>query len=403
MVGSTSPLRGLAQALDPAPARDLTAAVAPGGAGECVFVVNGIGLGNSTRCHAVIEHLAERGVRVHVLTSGNGLEYFRGRPEVQSLTATRPLFYGGRHGRISGWRTVAAAATLLRRGRAKERDLDGLLARRPIDAVVTDSEYFNGPARRRGIPVIGLNNSDAVVTEYLGRRHRPRTIRSQFWLMEFPDYLLHRHRCDLVISPWPVAERRRHPRIRRVGLIVRRAVRALSRARRSDVGAPRALSRVVFMLSGSEFASAVPFGRGDLPFRVDVVGRPGVDVGTVRFHGRLMDNGELLGGADALVINAGFSAVSEAIALGKPTFVIPLANHAEQYVNAQVLSQLGRGYVAEADTVVDTLRRVHAEDRWDTLPPPAPILGIDGGEEAADVVCEVLAWRRGARRTWRAR
>ena len=42
-----------------------------------LFLVNGLGLGNSTRCHAIIERLIEKGAEVAVATSGNGLWYFR--------------------------------------------------------------------------------------------------------------------------------------------------------------------------------------------------------------------------------------------------------------------------------------------------------------------------------------
>jgi len=50
----------------------------------CLFLINGLGLGNSTRCEAVMEHLAEAGFRIHVLTSGNGLAFFRDKPLVES-------------------------------------------------------------------------------------------------------------------------------------------------------------------------------------------------------------------------------------------------------------------------------------------------------------------------------
>jgi hypothetical protein len=53
----------------------------------CLFLVNGLGLGNSTRCHAVMQELAEGGCRLHVLTSGNGFNYFNDKPYLQSLTA----------------------------------------------------------------------------------------------------------------------------------------------------------------------------------------------------------------------------------------------------------------------------------------------------------------------------
>jgi UDP:flavonoid glycosyltransferase YjiC (YdhE family) len=358
-----------------------------------LFIINGLGMGNSTRCHAVIEHLAERGLEVHVLTSGNGLTFFDGRREVASLTPTQPLFYSGSQGHISGRKTIGSLDRLLRLNRTKEREVESFLQRQPVDVVITDSEYSAAPAHWRRIPILGLNNSDVVVTEYFRRRDKPAAIRSQFWCCEFMDYLFHRQRCDLVLSPSPVPARLRHSRIRRVGLIVRRAVRELAAMARRDFPPPREMKRVVFMLSGSEFASEVSFSCGDFPFHVDVVGRLGENVGNVTFHGRVMDNARFLAQADALVINGGFSAVSEALALNKPTFVIPLQNHAEQYVNAHLARDLGRGYVVRAEEVIDKLLQLHATNRWDGLKPPTPLLGIDGARESAEIICEMAARR----------
>ena len=365
--------------------------------GHLLFIINGLGMGNSTRCHAIIEHLAERGLQVHVLTSGNGLTFFDGRHEVASLTPTQALTYSGNQGRISGWKTLSSLDTLLRLNRTKEREVESFLQRQPVDVVVTDSEYSAAPAHRRGIPVLGLNNSDVVVTEYLRRRDKPAAIRGQFWCFEFMDYLFHRQRCDLVVSPSPMQGRLRHARIRRVGLIVRRAVKELAAAGRRDFPLPRELKRVVFMLSGSAFASEISFGRGDFPFHIDVVGRSGDNIGNVTFHGRLMDNARFLAQADALVINGGFSAVSEALALNKPTFVIPLQNHAEQYVNAHLVRDLGRGYVVRAEEVIGKLLQLHAANRWDDLKPSTPLLGIDGARESAEIICEMAERRTEAR------
>ena len=59
-----------------------------------------------------------------------------------------------------------------------------------------------------------------------------------------------------------------------------------------------------------------------------------------------MDNADLLARADALVINAGYSAVSEAFVLRKPVFVVPVPGHAEQFVNACLVKDLGLGFMA---------------------------------------------------------
>ena len=353
----------------------------------CLFIINGLGLGNSTRCYAVIEHLLEHGFEIHVLTSGNGLIFFGNKEGIASLTPMEAFFYTGIHGRISGWRILASLGSLYARARRKRAQLENLLHEIQADVVVTDSEYALAPVRRRRIPIIALNNADVVVGEYLGGQDRPRSIRSHFWAVEFSDYLFHRRVADLVISPAAAPLKPRHARIRRVGLIIRRALRdALRRTEADPFPPPRQIRSVVFMLSGSIFASEIPFGDGAIPFHIDVVGRSGPSRANVTYHGKLMNNVPLLMKADALVINAGFSAVSEAIALNKPTFVIPVPGHAEQFINARVLRDLGYGYIVTQETVMPMLLKLYERNEWEGLKPRGAITGIDGAREAAAII-----------------
>ncbi len=362
--------------------------------GICLFLINGLGMGNSTRCYAIMEHLAARGVELHVLTSGNGLAFFGDKPEVRSVTPMEALFYSSAGGQISGLRTLGHVGRLYRLARTKRRQLEELLRRLRPDLAVTDSEYATAPLRRRGIPIIGLNNAEVVVSEYLRDRAVPPSVRGQFWLVEFPDYLFHKATCELVLSPSPRPLPPRHPAFKRIGMIIRRALHETVRdLPRGPFPAPRELRRVVFMLSGSVYASVIPFDRTPVPYLIDVVGRPGADGPNVRFHGRLLNNLALLREADALVVNGGFSAVSEALALNKPTFVIPVRGHAEQFINARAVANLGRGYIADERTILDDLNRLHALNRWEGLAPQAPTTGFDGAREAADIICEHLAAR----------
>jgi UDP:flavonoid glycosyltransferase YjiC (YdhE family) len=363
-------------------------------ASDILFLINGLGLGNSTRCHAVMQPLAERGHRIHVLTSGNGLKYFEAQPEVTSLTPMEAFFYSKRKGRISGWQTLLAGRQLLRLARNKRTQLEKVLAKIKPAAAVIDSEYAIGPLRRAGVPIVALNNSEVVVSEYLRWRDNPRSVRSQFWFIEFPDYLFHRAMCDLVLSPSPHPGQPRHPKFRRVGLIVRRAVREAARTLADhSFPLPREIRNVVFMLSGSMFASAVPLDTFEEPFHIDVVGREGPSTPRVTYHGRLLHNLPLLVQADALVINGGYSAVSEALALNKPTFVLPVAGHAEQYVNARLVADLGRGYSAHDETVMDVLLGLYRTNAWSGLHEPQPLSGLDGAENAAGAIDALLATR----------
>lgn len=361
--------------------------------GDCLFIINGLGMGNSTRCHAIMEYLMERGVRIHVLTSGNGLIYFSGVKGIASLTPMESFFYSGKNGGVSGWRTFASIHALYGKSTDKKRQLEELLERLHVDIAVTDSEYITSPLRRRKIPIIGLNNADVVVSEYLKCPNPPQGIRSHFWFVEYTDYLFHRFFCDLVISPSAVPGGIRHSRIRRVGLIVRRSLLEALPDQPPPHVLPAAMKSMVFLLSGSVFASKVAFGDGVFPFAVDVIGRDGTNVGRVTFRGRLMDNISFLQKADALVINGGFSAVSEAMALGKPIFVIPVPGHAEQYVNARVVSDMGYGYVVREGEVVDKIKQLCQVNQWEGMKPRMPSTGVHGALEAADIIMEAIRAR----------
>jgi hypothetical protein len=334
-----------------------------------------------------MEHLADAGCKIHVLTSGNGLAYLKGRPEIESLTEMTSFFYSGTNGGVSGWSTMKSIGQLWARAKQKRAQLEELLTRVSPDIAITDSEYAIAPLRRRGIPIIGLNTSEMVVSEYLSCPKVAKGTRSQFWFIEYSDYLFHRHFANLVLSPYPLRSQSRHPKFKRIGLIARRGV--LEKAR--QMGArpfptPRQLKRVVFMLSGSVHASHIQFQGRDIPFKIDVVGRSGESGGNVVFHGRQLNNIELLAQADALVINGGYSAVSEAFVLRKPVFVVPVPGHAEQFVNAQLCEKLGLGFMAGEATVLDQLLAMYQQDKWAGLKPIPPAFEIDGAREAAEAI-----------------
>jgi UDP:flavonoid glycosyltransferase YjiC (YdhE family) len=353
---------------------------------RCLFLVNGLGLGNSTRCHGVIEQLAEQGWEIHVLTSGNGLSYFEGKEGIASVSGMDSLFYSGSGAGISGWSTVRSLGALVSRARAKRRQLADRLRELKPQVAVIDSEYALAPLRHRRIPVIGLNTSEVVVTGYFKHRRGARDIHSHFWFVELMDYLFHRCFCDLVLSPFPIRIPTRHPRFKRIGLVVRRAVSEIASHSPRVHCPPSQVRNVVFMLSGSVHASEIPFKRYALPFKVNVVGRAGDAVRNVTFHGRTTSNIGLMAAADALVINGGYSALSEAFALRKPTFVIPVPGHAEQYVNACLARDLGLGFVATENNVLEQLLKMRRLNQWVGLGPQPPVFEIGGAEEAARAI-----------------
>jgi UDP:flavonoid glycosyltransferase YjiC (YdhE family) len=356
-----------------------------------LFLVNGLGLGNATRCHAIIQHLAARDVEIEVVTSDNGLWFFADKAEVTRVTPIPSLHYGADHGHISILRTLGQGRRIWSVLREAEAILSDVIARFRPHAVVSDSVYAVGPVWRARLPLVALNNADMVVRGMVRFEKRPATILPQFLLVELGDYLFHRVTPDLVISPrLDPADRSEGRRLRRVGPIVRRECRAEPRSERPPAG-------VAIMLSGSVFGSPVTLRRRHDGVRIDVIGRPAPDhleaVDGVTYHGKMRDSLDLIRQADLLVVNGGFSAVSEALVLRKPMVVIPVPRHAEQWVNGATIRRLGVGLTAAENRLEDAMEealggieRLRAAYR--AMPPLA-----DGAAEAAEAVLARAAGR----------
>jgi UDP:flavonoid glycosyltransferase YjiC (YdhE family) len=148
--------------------------------------------------------------------------------------------------------------------------------------------------------------------------------------------------------------------------------------------------RVVVMLSGSVFGSPVVLKKAEYPVRVDVVGREAPEgwplPAGVTYHGKLMDNRHLLREADLVVVNGGFSAVSEVFNMRTPMVVVPVPRHAEQWLNARTIVHLGVGLMATEegleDAMADGLRRLdELRAAYGRLPLPE-----DGAERAAAAI-----------------
>lgn len=354
------------------------------------FLVNGLGLGNSTRCHAIIQRLHARGADIDVITSGNGFWYFKGRPEIRQIDEIESLYYARNNGALSVGRTLGAAADLIAIQRRNTRRVYDILREHRPAAVIADSVYAFRPARRLGIPFLALNNADVVWRSFYRFKDRPASIKAQFYAVETMDLLFHRLIPELVISPTldpalPASFANMHP----VGPIVRQGYDAPPRT-----GAAR---KIVVMLSGSVFGTPVSFRRDDYPADIHVVGRtappdwqprPGVT-----FHGKVLDTRALLVDCDLAVVNGGFSAVSEMFWMRKPMVVVPVPAHAEQWINGRTIKEMGVGLVAGVHNYEDVM--LEAFSRIDEFRDGYNRIGAipDGGEQAASLILDHVQGR----------
>jgi uncharacterized protein (TIGR00661 family) len=356
----------------------------------CLFIINGLGMGNCTRCDAIIENLLKSNVEVHVLTCGNGIEYFENNKNIASLSSMESFHYGSKGGKLSIAQTIFSLPKYYKLYKNKADQLTRLLDKIKPHIAITDSEYAVFPLKKNKIPIVGINNSEVIVTEYFKRNNLPKSIRFQFWFVEFLDYIFHLLVCDHVMSPSinPIAVR--HSKFHRVGVIIRQKILDVAENTEVQSGGQKDSLKLTVMLSGSEFASQINFDFYNFPYKAEVIGRVGKDRENVVYHGRLMDNTSKLANTDILVINAGFSAVSEAFILKKYTLVIPVPGHAEQYINATLLQELGLGEIATEENVVDKLKNLFDSVVLGNMEKSKLYINGNGAKEVADKILSIL-------------
>ncbi len=351
---------------------------------KVLLLVNGLGLGNSTRCHGVIQRLRDRNARIRIVTSGNGLWYFGNNPDIEKVYQTGSLHYGADNGSISISRTLASVGTALATLRANASMLDDILEDYRPDVVVTDSDYVFAPMRQRCIPLVALNNADVVRANYQRFGDAPSSVRAQYYCVETPDSIYHRLIPDLVISPTMMPDRHTDSgNIVHVGPIVRKGFIAEQANGASG-------DRAVIMLSGSHFGTPVEIEHNAFGLPVDIVGRDMTSGlapdSSIRYLGKVTNTLPLLESARAIVVNGGFSAVSEVFCLRKPVVVLPVPRHAEQWSNAREIEELGVGIMGTEETYIDDLMRLlSGYDKFDEAcrqmqAPP------DGASAAADII-----------------
>lgn len=320
-----------------------------------VFIVNGLGLGNSTRCHAIMEHLIDRGEDIYVITSGNGIWYFENVEGIKDIFEINSFYYGAKDGKLDILSTLGSVGDFFKIARQNNQKIYDILQILKPRLAVIDSIYNFRPLKKAGVPIVAINNSDVVHYSYRKFGDTPDNIRMQFYCIEETDFLYHRTVPDLVLSPiLDPSLPNRCKKIKRVGPIVRKGYTPLPL---TDTP-----SNAVIMLSGSVFGSPVQFDKTNYGINIDVIGRPAPDnrepLENITYHGKIKDTSRFLKKADLMVVNGGFSAVSEAFYMRKPVIVVPVPNHAEQWLNARTIQNLGVGEIATEENFVDVMEKM---------------------------------------------
>ncbi len=293
-----------------------------------LYGVNGEGSGHSTRSKEVISHLIEKGHEVHVASFDRGQQNLSQHFEVTELYGLRFAYVNNQ---VKYGKTVAKNLMTAPQARKSVSHLMRLVDEWQIDLVVTDFEPITcHVGHRKRLPVISIDNQHLLtnaVVEY------PRECRKDAAAAKLVTRLM-TPRADayLVISIFDAPVTKKNTFV--FPPILRREVLEARPTTGDDV--------LVYVTSPSaEIADLLRSIRGR--FVCYGFNREGQD-GNLIFNKPSMD-GFLrdLVSCDAVIANAGFSLVSEALHLGKPYLAVPVKRQFEQTLNAYYVDKMRYG------------------------------------------------------------
>jgi len=316
-----------------------------------LFVV-GVGAGNTTRNLALLDELKRQApdIDIHVAAQGKARELLE---EFYPVHALREITYAP-GGKFSFWNIVKSNLSFPAKFLQNRKAAHDLIRKLNPDVVVADSDFYClGPARKLGVPLASINNSAAIVAHF-DEKGVPPDCGFSARFIERTDYWLQRRYPERVICPV----------LRQVDGLDRKFIQIPPIVRPGFEPTEEEGDDVVVVTGGSGI------GVGDIDLR-------GVEAPIVTYGSRIeripdharqlgftLDDIEPMRRAKVLVVQGGFSSVSETVALRRPTVVVPIAHHAEQHVNASIVEELGLGLAAEgpeAGRKVNEVLARHAE------------------------------------------
>ncbi len=355
---------------------------------KILFLVNGLGLGNSIRIYSIIQRLKKENAELYVVTSGNGKWFYSNLKEIKELFHINEIYYGAKNDKISITNTLKSIVSTFNIIKKNSDKLNTIINKIKPNVIVTDSVYMFPGVKRFGIPIIGVNNADLTVDCFNKFRNKPNSILGQYYFIEQLDYLYHKIIPDIIISPCFLSEDIKdnslRKKIKRVGPIVRLNIK--KRIKKNN-------RRGAIMLSGSNFGVNVNLKNKNQPYNLDIIGRSRPQNWQhkegITFHGKIKDNISLLNSIDFCVVNGGYSALSELFWAEIPMIVVPVPNHSEQWTNAKQIVYAGCGILGHEENYEDLIHELNKN--FEKYEASYDSLKIDdyGADNAAKIIINI--------------
>ncbi|MCB0869379.1 MAG: hypothetical protein KDB52_00965 [Solirubrobacterales bacterium] len=306
-----------------------------------LYGVNGEGMGHATRSELVISDLL-RDHEVRVVASGAAHRYLSGVFEDLEVSQVFGPSFAMDQGRIQRWASFTGTLASARKQLpANVRDWISTIDKWKPDVAVSDFEPLTGNyARLSSTPLVCVDNIHMI-----DRCRHDREITAgaieDVQLAKAVTRAMVPHAGDYVIPTFFYPEVSKG-RTSLVPSILRKVIIEAEPTRGDHL--------VVYSGGGDDLIDALR----DAPLPVHLYGmRDGDQVGTtdgaIEYRPRSIDGFlEDLVSSRGVITGGGFSLLSEAVYLGKPTLAMPLKGQFEQLMNARYLEREGYGTCAMA-------------------------------------------------------
>lgn len=293
-----------------------------------LYGVNGEGAGHSTRSKEVIRHLQSQGHVVRVASFDRGL---RNLCDVCEVTEIFGLRFSYVNNRVRYNRTVAKNLLTAKQAVASIKRLSRLIDDAAIDLVITDFEPLTcHVAHKKRVPLISIDNQHTLTnTDVTYPKHYRRDAAAAKLVTRFMT-----PRADAYLATTFFKPRVTKKNTFLVPPILREEI---------INACPNEGEYVLVYVTSPAPELAKLLGSVRCRFVAYGFGREGTEGNVVFKKPSMSGFMQDLVAAKAVIANAGFSLVTEALYLAKPYLAVPVAHQFEQVFNAYYLEQMGYG------------------------------------------------------------